>query len=480
MSLAQSRSAGELPVGSAVAALYWQDAAVSGFILVSALVCALAGRSALILALAVLPFPYLIHRPRAALWYGLAFIPVATVADPEAFEWFSGFTPKQMYFWAIGLFVVLIPVLLAVTRDLRPISWRRIKNAGIPTPLIALSVVSLAACVQGLRLGASLSFVLRQFYGIALFCLAFVATLLFVRRSDLHPALRRMSILVIGLSAYTILFYFRDQNQVGFFKGNMSVFSATLAVYCGGEALCAGEPREKARWGLFGLIFLVQPILFSSRGAVGLAGVAVLAGAGLSVRPKAAKYVMVGGAFAFLIASITMNLFAGLSHFLDRYSALSHLVPSNVLADPDAIGRISQLYAAIQAILPHPLLGLGLGSTLTWYQPALGVFQTAALVDNGWAYILSKMGLLGLGAFGWFAFWIFRRLGFPKKEGREFGLWLVALFQLLYMMIGGIMVHFEYAVWAGVTWGLLYQPHSTTLSTRRRGMRSLRPKAGQA
>jgi hypothetical protein len=450
----------------------WEAAAFSALALASVVVLLMGGRDYLVLAFAVLPLFYLLHRPKKALWYALAFIPLAASVNPEAHGGSYESTAAQIYYWAIGLLIVLIPVGLGVARRLRPFSWGRLKRAGIPTSLVILFVVSLAACFQGLRLGSPLSYVLRQFYGVLLFCVSFAAIVLFDRRPfELSRALGRIRWLVLLLCGYTIIFYLNDQNQIGFFKGNVSLFSATLAVYCAGEFLCARRLRSRIGWGVWALLFLVHPILFTSRGAVGLAAIVVLAGVALKTRSRTVKYVMLVGALSFLPASIALNLFAGLSSFQDRYALLERLVPVNVLLDPDAIARISQFDSAIAAVGQHPFLGLGFGSALTWYQPALNMFESGALVDNGYAYILSKMGLLGMLSFAWLAISVLKRAGLPGQNGSELGLWLAMLFQLLYMMVGGIVVHFIYAVWAGVIWGAVYQLDATVPPVDRRDPR---------
>jgi len=437
--------------------------ALLAFALACLVVGLLGGRNWLVIALAVFPLFYLLRRPKEALWCALAFVPVAASLDPEVHRWFDDTTATQMYYWAAGLFIVVLPVGLEVVRRLFPFGWNRLKRAGIPVSLLFFFAVSLAACLQGIRFGSPVTFVIRQFYGVLLLCLGFAAVQLFHPRPfELRQALRRVRWLVLALCVYTIVFYLSDQGEVGFFKGNMSVFSVTLAIYSVGEFLCARGLLSRIAWGVWALLFLLHPILFSSRGALGLAAIAILAGIGLKTRSRAARYAMLAAALSFLSASVAFDLFAGLGRFLERYELLDRLIPENILLDPDALARIDQLLAAVSAVREHPLLGLGFGSTLTWYQPALDVFESHAFVDSGYAYLLSKMGLLGALSFAWFAFTVLKRL--PRQNGLELGLWLVVLFQLLYMMVGGIVVHFFYATWAGVIWGLLYQSRLTALS----------------
>jgi O-antigen ligase len=307
--------------------------------------------------------------------------------------------------------------------------------------------------------------VLRQFYGILLFCVGFVATVLFARgRSEVRRVLRQIRWLILALSAYTIIFYPQKQGQesIGFFKSNISFFSATLAVYCAGEFLCARGARRRMGWAALALLLLVHPVLFTSRGALGLAGITVVVGLALRIRSRALRYFMVGGVFAFFAAGIALGLYAGLSQSLEQYDLAGRLVPADVLSDPSALGRISQFDAALDVVRQRPLLGLGLGSTLTWFDPVRGEYTSAALVDSGWAYVLSKMGLLGTGAFLWFVVSVLRRFGWPGPDGLRLGLFLIAVFQLLYMTVGGSMVHFVYTMWAGVSWGLVCRLHAAS------------------
>lgn len=452
----QNSGAAASPLRTSIASSYWRGAEYSALVSAGAIALLLGGREWLLLALVLLPLPYLLKKPKIALVYALAFLPVAVCVLPLEFRDWGDTTAPQMYYWAAGLLIVLIPVGLSIWRRLRPFKPKQLKQAAIPASLIALFAISIAASVQGLRLGGSPSYVLRQLYGVMVLCVGFVATVLLVQNpAEVRLVLRRFRWLILALSCYTILFYLRSENVVGFFKGNISIFSATLAVYCAGEFLCAHGLRHRIAWVISALLFVVHPILFASRGAVGLVGVTALGGLGLKARSRGVKYFAIGGSLIFLFASISYNLFGGLSHALDRYDLLRRLVPADIIMDPDALGRISQFLAAVDAAREHPLLGLGLGSTLTWFEASIGGDLEASLVDNGWAYILSKMGLLGVFAFGWFTLSVLKRVGFPRQNGLYVGLWLAALFQLLYMVVGGIMVHFVYALWAGTTWGLL-------------------------
>jgi len=45
--------------------------------------------------------------------------------------------------------------------------------------------------------------------------------------------------------------------------------------------------------------------------------------------------------------------------------------------------------------------GTGLGSTVAWYDPYLHTIWTQETVDVGWAYLLIKLGVVGLAVFLW-------------------------------------------------------------------------------
>jgi hypothetical protein len=74
--------------------------------------------------------------------------------------------------------------------------------------------------------------------------------------------------------------------------------------------------------------------------------------------------------------------------------------PLNVGEDLSYAGRMAEMQSILAIVKQHPVLGGGMGSEVSYYDPAFPhVFGTVAYVDNGWGFILLKMGLTGLFVF---------------------------------------------------------------------------------
>jgi hypothetical protein len=74
--------------------------------------------------------------------------------------------------------------------------------------------------------------------------------------------------------------------------------------------------------------------------------------------------------------------------------------PLDVGEDLSYVGRMAEMQSILDIVEQHPMFGDGMGSKVSYYAPeSPGVFGTAAYVDNGWGFILLKMGLTGLFVF---------------------------------------------------------------------------------
>jgi hypothetical protein len=376
---------------------------------------------------------------------------------PQSFRDIGEGTPPEFFFWAIGLFLITAP---AVTRILGP---RKIRGSGsgwpnVPASLLGYFVICLAASFQGLRLGAEPGYVLRQLYGIVLFIVYFAVAVIYVRSiDDIVILLRKMRVVAACVGVATLILVSADRSgEVGIFKRNISVYMAALACYSFGELLHAKTNRGRLSWGLQVSVFILHPIIFLSRGAVGMFVICALLGVGLKVCVRRMKLVMVLAALAILVAGVVFNLFAPVSRWLSKYEATERLVPEEVLQDPSAIGRINQVFAAVEAVGEHPLLGKGLGSRLTFVVPGLDSPQSEALIDAGYAYLASKCGLLGVGTFVWLLASVAARSGWPGQDGLHLGLFLMFVFHILCTLSAPIMFQFLFTPWTGVTCAFLY------------------------
>ncbi len=252
----------------------------------------LAGPSYAVVALGFVSLPYVFLRPQRALWSATAFMLLALTIAPQSLRVPGEDTPPEYYSYAVGLFLISLPLALRLP-------WRRLlsslRNRGAtnaPIALIAFLFVSFAAALQGLRLGFELSYIVRQFYGALLFFMYFWATLHFTRqRDEIAEIMRRLK--WIGLAACVLVtpFYLGIRDEVGIFKRNLSVYAAMFAAYSLGEFLNARGLRARLGLAFQFLVFTAHATLFRSRGAVGILGTVALLGFGLLLPSRKTKLV---------------------------------------------------------------------------------------------------------------------------------------------------------------------------------------------
>jgi hypothetical protein len=126
------------------------------------------------------------------------------------------------------------------------------------------------------------------------------------------------------------------------------------------------------------------------------------------------------------------------------------------------MSRTVELGLGAAAILKSPLLGEGMGSDLAWDDPARGSIDQA-FVDNGWAYVMIKMGGLGVITFGWLVFMILRCMS------RQSSAISISLFAILAITMFSEPVCFQYTMSpiVGALAGILYARKSSNEALRK-------------
>jgi O-antigen ligase/polysaccharide polymerase Wzy-like membrane protein len=392
-------------------------------------------------------------RPAASLFSASAFLILAMALQPMSLRVPGEDTPPEYYPWAIGLFLIVLPLSIQLP-------WRRmmlsLKQPDRATPVALLLLITVMAAAQGIRLGFPLSYVLRQAYGVIILCLFFWAGLLYVQSwEDIAQVMKWLKWIALVGCLYTMVAYLGVWDEVGIFKRNLSNYAAALGAYTLAEFLTVNGLRQRLSSALQTIVFLLHAILFRSRSAVGIFGVVAVLGVGLLLPSRKAKFIALIAALAIMLLGIQANLFAPLSQHMPDLGGASELVPEDVVGDPSFYSRIGQLLSAIETVKEHPLLGLGLGSELPFHDPRTNNVEAYAFVDQGYAYLLSKMGLLGLLTLAWILVSVAKRSGWPGRDGMHLGLFLMFVFHILFMMNAPVMFHFTSAAWVGTTLAFL-------------------------
>jgi hypothetical protein len=143
--------------------------------------------------------------PRMALLYAPLFIILATAFVPQTFPQPGQSSPPEYFYWATGLFFITFA--MALRLPWAGLLWER-KRMGVLLSLVLFLLVSVAAGLQGLRLGFSVSYVARQFFGAALFIIYFYAGFVLPEtQSEVTKYFHILKWFGTVASVYTIVFY---------------------------------------------------------------------------------------------------------------------------------------------------------------------------------------------------------------------------------------------------------------------------------
>jgi hypothetical protein len=444
----------QFPTGIQQAAYIWAMLIVLALVIFG-FTMVIGGAKYGVIAMGALAMPYLFWRPQAAIWYAPVFMMLAFAIFPQEFRSAGEDTHPALYVWAVGLFLITLPL-----------AWRlpwtqlltKVRQHNLPRAFAVFMLVVGAASLQGLRSGATLSYVLRQAYGVLLLCVYFWATVHFTTRLDeIQRNMRLITLVGAGVCLFTLIYWIGVQQRWDAFKWDLCTYAAMLAAYCAGEFLCAKGLFARLIWAVQCIIFLVHALVFHSRGPLGFCVIVMMLGVGLLLPSKKVKLLALTGVLAFLVLAIETNIFAPLRHVLPDIGGAADIVPEDIISDPSFYSRIDQWLTAIQVTKTHPFLGTGLGSELEYFDPSTGTWGYRAIVDPGYPYLFSKLGLVGLASLSWLLVSVARSSGWPRRHGLHLGLFLIFFYCVLHMFNGPIMLHFITAAWAGICFGFLYQ-----------------------
>jgi O-antigen ligase len=395
------------------------------------------GMASVILVLAAGLGVYVWMRPEEGPGAALLFLFAAQILlpIPARFNtWSTDMSP--MYYWAAG---ALIITLAAVLR----LGLRRV--FAVPLSAIVFLSVALASAVYAETQGAATSYVVRQFYG-ALLLVAYLGIALHAGDEPLLS--RRARTFGVLCALCFVVYYVAVFGEYGFHRetgthgAQASMFAILLVI--------AGLNARKRLWVLSALLMLLVPaLLFMRRDLLAFLVALPIA---LAVRARTWKRRLAYCCFVALLVLLGMYppVAQSVGEELQRMPLIGEVIPPTTESATSVVDRVVQARFALDALRDHPWLGGGLGSTFQWDSPSQG-FLEGGYVDNGWAYLFQKMGLMGAAAFLWLLITIFR--GISRKS---VGLSACLLSATLVIMFGEpVFFHFTTAPFLGTFAGLL-------------------------
>lgn len=424
----------------------------------------------------VLVFVYVLRRPHEGAWCVVLTLAVAASVFPWDFvSEFGGDAPESFWYWGVGLIAVgaAMTVVYAwrslvsgvrsqerIRRDSR--SARRLKWA---VCLFALIVV--LASLHGFRLGNSPAVIVRQGTGLILL---FLFVFLGARFSGVYGnSIRTFERARLVVLAYSLIYlvrhvllnlqlqttlpmgdFVRERSPILFFAG----LFAALSVW---ETLFGYRPIS-IKHVATALVLILTGLFSGSRAIIAATVITIVVGLLIKYRKKPVRILVWSTAAVLVVAANPFQLILSLS---EGRGFMEHMVQRFVvspLEDSSFVQRASQMISVGEVIGSSPILGNGVGGSITWFEPYTLTTVETAFVDNGIGYLLLKMGLSGTMVFAYLS-WLFWRTGYRLLVQHSMALAIPLTASLVYytayLPFGPSFFQFFNSPWIGLVLGYL-------------------------
>lgn len=416
------------------------------------------GRFYGLIALSLVWSVYVFFHPREGLWITPGFILAASLISPPAgFVEGVGYSPELAY-WAIGVCILFITMLIRYVQ-----AWGQGQEdpwlyAGNPRGFYALATMSVLATAIGIAHGYSLQNVAKQFFGCALLLGYFLFALRFApRREDIEQIVTRLMYVAVICSVIYLALYFSL-----FSVRNFSTHLSAIVAYDGGLFVLLvprilGKGRIRMAGTLFVTVLLFSiPVLAQLKRVVGASILCALLAWGLRSASPRRRYLYVLAAPLLLAIALSTSALNPIGTWLSNYENADYLIPEDVQNHYSVVTRLEEFSQVMDSVNTAPILGNGLGSTITWYDPYARTYWDQETADNGLLYLLVKMGIAGTAAFIWFIYPLGSTALRKRMTDLHLAFFLLLIFHLMQMIADVTFFYFLTAAWVGTTCAFLY------------------------
>lgn len=441
--------------------VYWIAAGV-----VAGVVLYFGGIAPMTITVAALIALWAFAEPRTALWLATAFMIYLFVFFQQTAP-LGEDLPAEFLFWGIGVALItaglLIATLFSPQADWGLARRRMARAPGLA--MLALLLVILVSTIDGLAVGNRFFVVTRQLFGCLLLPIYFfLGVVLFRTVSEADRWMRRVS-WVIALGS---VWYVQRLSLLSLAHGSYYREQSPLVAYGGAIAVVAWvelmQGQQLSLWfqSLAQFLLCVMAILLmGNRTALGsvIAAIAVVTGLILWSRrgialALAVCLILVGfGLAPYIMARLTESR-SLMGEVSDRFIFV-------LSEDRSYQGRVAQTEVVLNMVNRQPVLGAGMGSENSFVMPGEGRLKVAS-VDNGWGFLLLKMGYLGLAVFLFLIGTLLKaassglaRAQSPMLRADRLAALGVFLYALVSFVSGPIFFHFSVAPFFGTFLGAI-------------------------
>lgn len=439
---------------------FWIVAAIA-----SGAALALGGIAALTIALAVAIGLWAFIKPESALWMSTAFVVFVFVffrlVPPS-----GPVLPEEYFYWGYGLLIITAGLGAALFVS-RRVDWRLAKNR-LRTPasraMLLMLLVLFVSSIYGVLMGNDSFAVARQFFSSVLLVIYYLLAIAILRTPrDVDLWLGRVRwVVVLGAAWYGLKLALTSFTEGSYYRetSHLAGYAGVIAAVAWNEMLHPRHPSAWLRYGLQLVCCVSAVLMMGNRAAMGSLVVVALFLISLTALRRNVTVLVVACCLALLTGILVPQALERLTQTRGLTGEIATRFFDPLAEDRSYLGRVAQWGVVVERVTEQPILGDGMGGEFTYLAPGESYLWTTTYVDNGWGFVLLKMGLLGLGAFlvllGVFLRCAFKRLetaGSSRLHVNRLSLLAVLLFGLVSFLSGPTFFHFSGSGFFGAVFG---------------------------
>jgi hypothetical protein len=412
---------------------------------------------------------YIFFCPRDGLWIAVFIVAVANCVFQYSYEEISSAksvlgTTSAAYFIGASSVGVGMAMLASYTFTRR----RKAPQTLVTSPYLLAAALGVAAvCIvsvgYGLYQGNNPQLVLRHASGpFLLFLYIITGTLLLRSHADWARTVRIAEVVTACyVVAYVARYGGSSLNQGQFLYGeDLSLFYASMfASVCFATLLFSRDIKKKRRAVVLLPLLVIGSVMSGSRGNVAAMLLACAVLLLLKIVKSPGKFTAVattlGLFFVLNPVRIARDMLQG-SSIGDSFAQRFLISPES---DVSYNLRVSEIRGIREELSKKPLLGDGLGSKYTYYDPYEHRYIVGTYVDSGFGFMLLRFGYLGTAVA---VVWILMMLVFvlrrcraqPNSENASVAVMFTFYFASL--IFAPTFFEFSYSWWGGALCGYIF------------------------
>jgi len=306
-------------------------------------------------------------------------------------------------------------------------------------------------------------------------------------REGYQQTFERLSLVAFTYSSFFIIKYVyawlsagqETATDFGYSQRDAVFFSGVVFVCLVAKKLAPQtSPASFRRTALLAVVLLVAVLFCGSRAVLGSTLLVALSFLMVRYTRTWARIGLLGAALAVVFVSLSFIPASFAESQGDLLTSLANRFLSAPTEDSSFLARASQWMTVLEVVKRSPLLGAGMLTSYSFFDPYFG-WKDTTFIDSGIGYLLLKTGLLGTVVFFWFAVAWLKMVGRLRRQLPLETLPLLASFAffLAFLLFEPSFFEFQHSWFIGIVVGGTVHLSSSIFGRKRSSIRSAIPQS---